>query len=160
MKNSTAVWLSRPIYQRYPKTRFASNYGNLKRALFENQRLAAVGRQAYLHDAPVVIQRRINQGRFYYKGSAIQRQLKVDVQHGHTNGKTPAQVLASRSLYQNSGLTSQQLSNFLSYERNLHHKRLHNEEYRQRMEFINTRILTEAEREAEEQLLQRDDNDE
>lgn len=146
-KNSTEVYYSRPCYQRYELKNFQTNYGNLKRKIKARKEMANAGKKAYKNDHPLIIQHRTtgqNARRFYYNGSIVQQQLKRDVQRGLTDGKKPAVVMASRAVYQNqSGLGVRKFSDHLSYERRLHQRRLQDDDYRDRMRFVNAEIRIE-----------------
>ena len=136
------IYNSRPEYKRYNFKNFCSNYYSLRRAIQARLELKAKARAAYEHDKHFIDQQRGSS--FYYDASTLQRQLRRDVQLGFTDGRTPSEVLGSRRVFRESGLAPKEFSNFLSYERKRHERMLHEEDYRERMRFVNAEINPDA----------------
>lgn len=140
-KNSTEVYYSRSLYQRYDLKNFQTNYRNLKKKISERRNMASAGREAYAHDLPIIHDYRSKTGQFYYSGSTVQQLLQHDVQKGNTDGLTASEVMDLRPIYKTTqGLGLRKFADHLSYKRRLHQRRLQNEEYGRRMRFVNARI--------------------
>ena len=136
------IWMSNALYKKYKLENFRTNYYSLREAIKTRVTLKAKAHDAFQHDEPIILQRR--QQKFYYPGSAVEKQLRYDVQRGFTDGKSADQVKQSRQVLRNSGLSVPEVSNFLAYERTRHHRKLHEEEYAERMRFINATVGTEG----------------
>lgn len=137
-KSAKNVFYSRPQFQRYDQKRFNTNFRNLEKALNARMKCAEDTKAAYEHDLPILQQQR-DRG-FHYDGSALQKQLRIDVQQGKTYGLKPMKVRFSRPIYRQSGLSVQAFAGFLWTERKRHERSLQSEEYRERMKFINARV--------------------
>ena len=137
-KGPQQIFMSRDLYQRYPYPNFRSNYYGLRKAIKKRMDLKAKASAAYIHDKPLVEKKR-KEG-FYYPGSAVQKQLRYDVQHNFTDGKTPEEVFFGRDVYKGSKLDLNKFGNHLSYERKRHERMMNEEDYQERMRFINARI--------------------
>lgn len=132
----TALYFSRPEYQRYKKLNFSSNYYTLKKSTESRIIGAARGRQAIARDSHLLATRRNRSTRFQYNGSELQRVLRHDVLSGVTNGKTPTQVRLSRPIYKQAPLTTQEFSSHLWHERRRRERAENAEEYHERMQFV------------------------
>ena len=137
-RGPTGIYYSRTIYQRYPFKNFSSNYYSLRKAINGRLELKEKARAAYQHDHALVENAR--SAKFYYPGSLVEKQLRFDVQKGFTKGKTASEVLGSRKVFEESGLSRETFSNCLSAERRRHERMLNDKDYRERMRFINARI--------------------
>lgn len=140
LSGPTAVYHSRPEFERYKQTNFVQNYRTLRKAIQTRRVASNAGRQAFAHDYPIILERRNQSGQFFYNGSTLERQLRHDVQRGLTDGKKPTAVRNMRQVYQNQNVSHKQFVDFLWHERRRHQRNLQNSEYRERMRFINARI--------------------
>ena len=132
----TAVYFSRPIYQRYPKANFCRNYSALKTAIGNRFGSAAVAHAAVSHDMPIIQARRQGQ---LWRGSHAQLQLQRDVVQGRTEGKTPREVYYSRQLYRQNGMSLATFTSHLAHEQNRNNQQLQAAAFEARMRFINDR---------------------
>ena len=140
-KGPTGIWNSRPEYKLYDKKNFSSNYYSLRKTVISKVEGAKKGRDALARDTSLLAAHRRERGVFYYPGSAIQQQLRKDVQLGLTDGKTPAEVRASKAIYrQPGGPDLEQFANHLSYERRRRERSTNTAEFQERMQFITAQI--------------------
>lgn len=141
----TAIYKSRTIFQKYKKENFVSNYYTLRKALQNRADAAEAAVAAYTKDKPLLVAARDKKG-FYYPNSALQKQLRLDVKNGLTDGRTPSDVRSTRHIYRPKHIQLAQFSDFLSFERRRFKKMQQMEAFHDRMEFINTRIETEKDK--------------
>lgn len=137
-KSAKSVFRSRPEFQRYKLSRFITNFKNLEEALNARKKSAEDTKAAYEHDLPI-LQRQRDQA-FHYDGSDLQKQLRLDVQQGKTDGMKPQKVRGSRPIYRQSDLSVRAFAGFLWTERNRHERNLQSKEYNMRMKFVKAQV--------------------
>ena len=133
-----AVYHSRKEFERYKEKIFKTNYYNLRKAVKLAKDGADASAKAYSNDRPIMVSRRPD---FHYDGSNFQKRLRKDVQQGLTDGKKPSQVRASRTaVYNVPGMSAAKFASHLWFERNRHQRKLHYDDYRERMRVVNARF--------------------
>ena len=144
-RGPAAVYYSRPEFQRYKKDNFCNNCRSLKKKCEARLAAATVAQDAVAHDLPRLQINRNRKNYFHYDGSDIQKQLRIDVQQGLTDGKRPLQVRKSRDVYKQANLSPNRFANLLSFERRRHEKKKNQKEYRDRITFLTAAINVDGE---------------
>jgi hypothetical protein len=94
------VWNSRDIYKAYPKSNFATNLRNLRKAIAKSQSRAEEDAAAVANDLrihPVALETRRGYPR--WNGSSAERLLKLDMDEGKHQQMTTAELRATRPAF-------------------------------------------------------------